>query len=138
MKKNASLALIEQAIMLLILAAAAALCLRLFAWADTRSLENTRKDQALVQLQSAAETLKSHKGDFSAAAQAHGGRVENGQWLLYFDGQWAADAQDPAFYLQATPLEINSPYLGAALLEVFQQDGHLLGSLEIYWQEDGS
>ena len=138
MKKNASLALIEQAIMLLILAAAAALCLRLFAWADTRSLENTRKDQALVQLQSAAETLKSHKGDFSAAAQAHGGRVENGQWLLYFDGQWTTDAQDHAFYLQAAPLITNNPYLGAALLEVFQKDGHLLGSLEIYWQEDGS
>ena len=38
MKKNASLALIEQVIMLLILILAAALCLRAFAWSDKQSL----------------------------------------------------------------------------------------------------
>ena len=137
MKKNASLALMEQAIMVLILAVAAALCLRLFAWADLRSLENTRQDQALVQLQSAAEVLKSQKGDVSSAAQIHGGKAENGQWLLYFDAQWASSEQDRAFYLQATPLETEDSLLGSALLEVFQADGQSLGALQIYWQEDG-
>ena len=38
MKSNASLALIEQVIMLLILIVAAALCLRAFVWSEKQSL----------------------------------------------------------------------------------------------------
>ena len=82
MKKNASLALIEQVIMLLILILAAALCLRAFAWSDKQSLYYRDRDRAMVELQSAAEVLKAHSGDFSAAAASYGGSATQTQWVL--------------------------------------------------------
>ena len=45
MKRNASLALIEQVIMLLILILAAALCLRAFSWSDKQSLYYKDRDR---------------------------------------------------------------------------------------------
>ena len=78
MKRNASLALIEQVIMLLILILAAALCLRAFSWSDKQSLYYKDRDRAMVEVQSAAEVLKAYRGDFSAAAAIHTRRCTPG------------------------------------------------------------
>lgn len=59
MKSKASLVLMEQLVMVLVFALAAAMCLRLFAKADGISAEITRRDEAVVLAQSAAEMLKS-------------------------------------------------------------------------------
>lgn len=135
MKRKASLALMEQVIMLLVFAAAAALCLQAFLWADTRSLQNTHRDRALMELQSAAEVLKQHSGDFSAAAAAHGGTLEEGQWILTYDDDWARSDTAEAFCLRAVPDNLETDYLGGAVLEVTQSDGSPLASLTVYWQE---
>lgn len=135
MKQKASLALMEQVIMLLVFALAAALCLQAFLWADTHSLENTHRDRALIELQSAAEVLKQHKGDFSAAAASHGGVVENGVWTLSYSGDWLRSDADEVFYLRATPESLETDYLGGAALEITQADGKPLASLTVYWQE---
>ena len=135
MKRKASLTLMEQAIMLLVFALAAALCLRAFFWADTRSLESAYRDRALIELQSAAEVLKQHGGDFTAAAQAHGGNVENGCWILTFDESWNLADSGDAFRLCATPEPCNTDYLGGASMELTGQDGRSLAALTVYWQE---
>lgn len=62
MKHRASLSLMEQLIMVLIFALAAAMCLSLFAKADAISRETARKEEAVILAQSAAELLK-HTGD---------------------------------------------------------------------------
>lgn len=62
MKHRASLVLMEQLIMVLIFALAAALCLGLFVKADAISRETARKEEAVVLAQNAAELLK-HTGD---------------------------------------------------------------------------
>lgn len=62
MKHRASLSLMEQLIMVLIFALAAAMCLSLFAKADAISRETAQKGEAAVLAQSAAELLK-HTGD---------------------------------------------------------------------------
>lgn len=62
MKHRTSLVLMEQLIMVLIFALAAALCLGLFVKADAISRETARKEEAVVLAQSAAELLK-HTGD---------------------------------------------------------------------------
>ena len=73
MKSRASLSLIEQTMMLLIFALAAALCLRGFVLADTRSRTYADRDQALLCAQNAAQTLKACGGDYAAAAELCGG-----------------------------------------------------------------
>ena len=58
MKRKASLLLMEQLVMVLVFAAAAALCLRLFAGAHTISVRNGQRDEALWIAQNTAEQLK--------------------------------------------------------------------------------
>lgn len=59
MKSRASLVLMEQLLMVLVFALAAAVCLRAFAKADEISTQTARRDEAVVIAQNAAELLKS-------------------------------------------------------------------------------
>ncbi len=135
MKKNASLALIEQAVMLLVLAIAAALCLKAFVWADTQSLHYSNRDRAITQLQSAAEVLKFHKGDLTAAAQTHGGSLGGGQWVVALDKDWNQTAAPGDYRICATLLDCDTDYLGGATLTVLPARGEPLAQLTVYWQE---
>lgn len=135
MKNKTPLLLIEQAIMLLILILAGALCLRLFAWSDASAAENKNRDNAILQLQSAAEVLKYHHGDFSAAAKTHGGHTSLEQWHITFDANWRQTDGDPAFQLRAIRQQA-PPYLGCALLELLEPNGTVLEALTVCWQED--
>lgn len=58
MKSKASLFLMEQLVMVLVFALAAAVCLRLFAGAEQISVETARRDEAVTMAQNAAELLK--------------------------------------------------------------------------------
>jgi hypothetical protein len=135
MKRNASLALIEQVIMLLILIVAAALCLRAFAWSDQQSLHYTDRDRAMVELQSAAEILKTHSGDFSAAAASYGGRATQTQWVLDFDENWNITATSGTYRICATAIACDVDYLGSATLTVQPVVGDIFAELTISWQE---
>ena len=135
MKRNASLALIEQVIMLLILIVAAALCLRAFAWSDQQSLHYTDRDRAMVELQCAAEILKAHSGDFSAAAASYGGRATQTQWVLDFDENWNITATSGTYRICATAIACDVDYLGSATLTVQPVVGDIFAELTISWQE---
>ena len=134
MKGKTALTLMEQAIMLLVLALAAALCLRAFLWSDTHSRENSSRDQALIQLQRAAEVLKSQNGDFLAASAIYGGHAESQQWVIGWDESWVQTDNNKVFQLVAIPQDSQIPYLGSALLTLQQSDSTLC-SLQICWQE---
>lgn len=67
MKSKASLLLMEQLVMVLVFALAAALCLQTFAQAKVISEETARRDQAVTLAQNAAELLKATGGDLEAA-----------------------------------------------------------------------
>lgn len=58
MKSRASLVLMEQLIMVLVFALAAALCLQVFVKADAISQQTARRDEAVVIAQNTAELLK--------------------------------------------------------------------------------
>lgn len=124
MRSKAPLALIELTVMLLVLALAAGICLQAFHWADSRSLENRRKDEALLALQSAAEVLKHCGGDFEAAAQSHGGSWDGQCWRLQQDG----------LTLEAMPRQTGNALLGSALLRAVDEKGVLV-QLSVCWQE---
>lgn len=135
MKRNASLALIEQVIMLLILIVAAALCLRAFVWSDQQSLYYTDRDRALVELQSVAEILKAQDGDFSAAAASYGGNATETQWVLDFDENWNLTTTAAAYRICATAGETDVDYLGNATVTAQPVDGDVFAKLTVSWQE---
>lgn len=125
MKNKSPLMLIELTVMLLILAVSAALCLRLFAWADIRAQEIVRRDQALVQLQNAAEVLQACSGDWEAAAALQGGAWQDGQWIMELED---------GTVLRGVPEQTQLPTLGAAKLVAEYEEQQLL-TLQVCWQE---
>lgn len=136
MKGKTSLTLMEQAIMLLVLALVAALCLQAFLWADTRSRDNSIRDRALTQLQSAAEVLKASHGNYMAAAATFGGMGGRGQWTVYWDENWTQTQQPGAYQLSVVSQPVQLDYFGCATLEMLDADGVVLAELQVSWQEE--
>ena len=133
MRNKAPLAIIEQVLMLLVFALATVLCLKAFVWADTRSLESAQRDKAIVQAQSAAETLKSC-GDYALSAELFGGTWDENNWIVQYDSDWNQTTSDGAFILKVSPQESKLKYLSTASVEVFKDDTNL-ASLHVSWQE---
>ena len=79
MKSRAPLALMEQMVMLLVFALAAALCLQAFVRSDNISRQSEARDRAAMLVQSAAEAIQSYGGDacdaFAGAAELLGGEA---------------------------------------------------------------
>ncbi len=136
MRSRVPLALIEQTVMLLVFAVAAALCLLAFAHADNESEHMRARDCALVRAQSAAEILKNCRGDCAAAAERCGGMIEGGIWCIRYDENWQRTDGGGHYVLCVTPEESDVPLLGRASVEVFAQQ-ECLASLELAWQEVG-
>lgn len=113
MKNRASLVLMEQLVMILVFALAAALCLRSFAVADRISHETEVQDKAILTAQNAAETLKATAGEEIPEAPE-------------------------GLYLEITPLTSEVPGLEKAEIAVFDAETDaLLFSLITGWQEVG-
>lgn len=126
MRSRAPLALIELVVMLLVLAIAAALCLQAFVWADSASAWNHRRTDAMMYAQNAAQMLKYCGGDFTKAAQLHGGHWNGQQWTLEKDG----------FALCVEPIPSQSAYLGMAQVKAAWEET-VLATISVCWQEDG-
>ena len=77
MKSKASLFLMEQLVMVLVFALAAALCLGVFVRANEISSETARRDKAVIIAQNAAQMLKT-TGDPELVRQ----RVDSGEFVL--------------------------------------------------------
>ena len=137
MKSRASLSLIEQTMMLLIFALAAALCLRGFVLAGTRSRTYADRDQALLCAQNAAQTLKACGGDYAAAAELCGGKWDGAAWVIGYDEAWEECESPSSYRLEIRPAVRQTELLGGASLQVSGADGTLLAQLEVNWQEVG-
>lgn len=124
MSRRQILGLIEMAVMLVVFALAAALCLRIFAWADRRAEEIGRKDEALVQMQNAAEVLRHYDGDFAAAAKHYGGNWDGSRWII----PWGE------LQIILRPEDTGVPYLGGARVEAMCR-GECLEAFSLRWQE---
>ena len=59
MRSKAPLTLMEQVLMILVFALAAALCVQVFVFSGQSSRRNEARDRAVLEAQNAAETLKS-------------------------------------------------------------------------------
>jgi hypothetical protein len=129
MKHKAPLAMIEQLVMLLVFALAAALCIQVFALAGRMSQREATRSGALLVAQNAAEMLKSTAGDYAEAAALYGGEWNGAVWVL--------EVPDAAgCRVEVTPEASAQPLLGEADVTAYAADGKVLVQLPVAWQEE--
>ena len=127
MKSKTPLALMEQLVMVLVFALAAALCVSCFVTADRLSQRSAMRDEAVIAAQNAAETIKGCRGDFERAAALLDGTLTNG--ILELRAQ-------ENICLVVTPESSGDPLLGRARVEACaSRDGEALFALTVFWQE---
>ena len=124
MRKTGMVGLLEMTVMLLIFALAAALCLQMFAWADSTTQDSMRRDEALINLQSTAEILKNSGGNYEEAAQIYGGTWDGCRWVITCDG----------YHIAVVPESTGIIGLGRARLDAVAAD-QVVVSLTVCWQE---
>lgn len=137
MRSKTPLALMEQVVMVLVFALAAALCLRIFAFSDSVSRRNQQRDQAVLLAQNTAEAIKAHGGVEEARA-ALGGNIRQTLWSTYYNEDLtpAPDAESACYHVDVLPQNSGVEGLGQAHVEVFRHDGNEgLFSLTVAWQE---
>ena len=112
MKHKTSLLLMEQLVMVLVFALAAALCLSVFVKADRISQETVRRDEAVLLAQNAAQALKATSGDVEQAI---------------------ATASESDYRMEIEQIDSHR-LLGQAEIRVWQED-ELVFALRTGWQE---
>lgn len=141
MRSKAPLALMEQLVMALVFALAAALCVQAFAAAEGISRTGAARDKAVILVQTAAETLKGSGGDYERTASSLGGAQEGTAWAVYYDEDLApADSREAAAYILELDPQDAGDGLGAARVGVYPAgDAEPLFGVTVAWQEvDGN
>ena len=134
MKSKAPLALMEQMVMLLVFALAAALCLQAFVQSDRLSRESEARDHAAVLCQSVAETIRHNGGNLEAAAA----QLAVLPFEVHYTEDWGlSDTREYAYCLRAEEVDSGLPGLGQARVEVVETAaGEPLFDLTISWQKE--
>ena len=149
MKSKAPLSLMEQMVMLLVFALAAALCLQAFVKSDRISRESEARDRAALLCQSVAEAVRHNGGDLEAAMTQVNGREpfqrEGFGWFAGYDESWALldegtvdRPQHSSYTLRIMELDSGLEGLGKANVEAFAWNGGTMESLfaiEVSWQK---
>lgn len=125
MKNKSPLPLMEQLLMVLVFALAAALCLQGFVLANRISERLETRNQAVTMAQNAAEIIKYTAGDLQQAADR-------------LDGSWnghVLTVSSAPLHLEASPADTASPLLGTAHIRVLQGD-EILFEITVGWQKE--
>ncbi len=147
MRSKAPLALMEQTVMVLVFALAAALCLRVFVWSDHTSDWAVNRDVAVIEAQNAAEIIKregTKGGDaktvFDGAADKLGGvyREDTNTVEVYYDSDWnTMEAANSAKYtLSAHRVSAGVRGLETAHVQLSERGGDMLFETDVAWQTE--
>lgn len=135
MNNKAPLTLMEQLTMILVFALAAAICLRMFALANTISSNVAEQEQAVLRVQNTAEALKMFQGDFDMLAESWGGRRTEEGWIIDCDKNWEETVEERPFYtVEAVKLDDEVPLLGSASVTANNRNGKQLFQIVVSWQ----
>lgn len=142
-RSKAPLPLMELMVMLLVFALATVLCLQAFVKSDKISRGGENRDRAVALCQSAAEVLRSAKGEtWAVSAALHHPYVYGYTRMplaIYYDAGWdmVMDTEG-AYCLKVEPLEDSDvPGLGKGYVSVTVTDtGETLFELDVAWQEE--
>ena len=88
MRSKTPLALMEQLVMVLVFALAAAICVQIFSLSDRLSRQNEAVSQAALLAQNVAEEIKSHGGAFTDVLSGDGWEYTDGLWVQNYDENW--------------------------------------------------
>ena len=141
MKSKAPLVMMEQTVMLLVFALAAALCLQAFVKSDQLSRRMEARDRAVFLCQTAAETVRHCKGDMAqAAALLEAPYPYNGAGSpleIHYNEDWTlSGTREYAYCLKALPVDSGVMGLGKAAVSVVDtRSGEPLFEIEAAWQE---
>ena len=138
MRSKAPLLLMEQMIMLLVFALAAALCLQAFVQSDAASRESEARDRAANLCQSMAEVLRTNGGDpYQAADTVLGGGWQSAAGMFRVplnENMTPAGDADVSYWLEVGELSHKAPGLDAVNIHVRTYDVAEVFSLEVCWQ----
>ena len=137
MRSKAPLVLMEQMVMLLVFALAAALCMQAFVKSDQLSQQIVDRDQAVSLCQNAAEAIRASKGNFAQAAKLLGADTYDSDSLMVdYAKDWTPAEDTMGYTLGVTRLEEDQPGLGRAAVWLRdEQEETELFRLEAAWQE---
>ena len=129
-KSSTTLTLLEQIIMILVFAVAAAVSLRVFVYADSRSERNVVNDVAVNESRNVAEVLKSTGGDFEKAA----GLLQAAPSEKGLEKGWSNEYG--SFFLSAEKVSAGTDGLGSAEIRVKNLDtDEQVYAITVFWQE---
>ena len=137
MRSKTPLALMEQVVMVLVFALAAALCLQVFVFSNQMSEKSRDTDRAVVLAQNTAELLKAC-GGVEEASDTVGGQIRQMLWSTYYDEDLKPVADQSSAYYEVHTLPEHSGVegLGQATVDVIRFDANEpLFSLTVNWQE---
>ena len=122
MKNKTPLVIMEQTVMILVFALAAAVCMQVFVYSDKLSRYNRQRDDAVIIAQNAAEMLKLSDGELYAP--------------IYYDedGQPIPEWENAAYQLNVAYSESGEPDLWTAKVEVIGSDNITLFELPVAGQ----
>lgn len=139
MKSKAPLVMMEQMVMILVFALAAALCLQAFVLSDSLSQEGERRDKAVLLCQNLAEECKAgvyypQDGDSSPVSD-----WEVSEPLVFYYDENGQQTDSPSAYrVEAEPCVSEFAGLARAQITAYDQEsGKNLYSLYIAWQDWG-
>lgn len=133
MRSKTPLALMEQVIMVLVFALAAALCLRAFVLSDSTSRACEEQDRAVMAAQTVAEAVKLTRGDYAEAERMAEAALENVD-VVYFHSNHA-ETIPGAMKIIITPAVSDTALLGLAEISAQNEMGDEILSLTVAWQE---
>lgn len=150
MRSKAPLVLMEQAVMVLVFALAAALCVRVFAWCDRTSERLSDRSRAVIRAENAAEILKNEGSGGktvesvldSVAEKLGASDAAEGQEpcvLILYDKDWnvAGERESAAYGLWAEPADSGEAGLAVAHIRVKKLgDAEALFELDVAWQTE--
>lgn len=134
MKNKSFLMLIEQQIMIMVFAVAAAICIKTFVYSDLVSRNTEVRDSAVVAAQNAAQCLKQAEGDIDSVSERFGGRNENGAWVIEYGDDWTQS--DEASFRIVVLVRDDQKYIGEGVIRVYDGD-ELVFEMPVSWQRGG-
>lgn len=140
-RSKAPLALMEQIVMVLVFALAAAVCLQAFVYSDSLSKEGELRDLAVTRAGQVAEYAKAAHGDLDQAGQSlaecYAGDFPEGEKprIQKEDGSFSVSYPDGM--TAAMTVETSGEYMEKAVICVTGSDGEELYEIPVAWQKRG-
>lgn len=137
-ESKAPLVLMEQVIMVVVFALAAALCVQAFVYARGVSLAIADRDHALGITQTLAEQAKATKGDLKTMSGTVGGIYVNDSLIHYYDSEWnMVDGKKQAAYEIVLEKDVKVHECQHATITSHKlTEEKPIFSMKIAWQED--